>query len=210
MKIAVLAASGRVGQLIVKEALSRGIETTAFIRDENKKVTNVNNVVKDIFDLTFDDIKEYDVIIDAFGTWNLDTLNQHQSSLQVLIDILKGKSNRLLVVGGAGSLYVDEAHTLKLMDSDTFPTDWKPLAKNMGLAFENLKMQDDVNWTYLSPSANFDASGARKGTYVVGKDTLLTNAQQESYISYADYAIAMVDEAVNPKFIKQRFTVMSK
>ncbi|OCN03749.1 NADH-flavin reductase [Erysipelotrichaceae bacterium MTC7] len=210
MKIAVLAASGKVGKLLVKEVVSRGIETTAFVRDANKQIPNVTNVVKDIFAITYDDLKEYDVIIDAFGTWSLESLHQHQSSLQVLIDALKGKPNRLLVVGGAGSLYLDDTHTQKLMDSDTFPEDWKPLAQQMGLAFENLKKQNEVNWTYLSPAAIFDANGQRSGTYNIGKDEVMVNHQGDCYISYADYAIAMVDEAVKANHIKQQFTVVSK
>lgn len=210
MKIAVLAASGKQGRKLVEEAHNRGLDVTAFVRNEKKQVENVPNIVKDIFDLSYEDIKDFDVIIDAFGAWGDENVIQHQTSLKHLVDILKGKPNRLLIVGGAGSLYVDSNRRVRLIDTPDFPESGKSLAASMAKAFNRLSTHKDVNWTYVSPSMIFDADGKRTGEYQLGSDELLKNADGKSYISYADYAVAMIDEAENGNHIKERITVGSK
>jgi len=211
MKIAVIGAAGKSGSFIAKEAIARGHEVTAVVRDRSKVNEPKAKVLeKDLFSLTYDDIKENDVIIDAFGAWTEDTLPLHQTSLKHLADILSGKSNRLLVVGGAGSLYVNPEHTLRVMDMPDFPDMFKPLAGNMGAAFDSLRARKDVKWTYISPSANFVADGQRTGKYIAGGEELLVNSKGESQISYADYAIALLDEAENDRHIQTRFTVVSE
>lgn len=211
MKIAIVGASGKAGSRILKEAIARGHEVTAIVRDSAKVNEPKAKVFeKDLFALTYDDIKEYDVIIDAFGAWTEDTLSQHQTSLKHLAGLLSEKKNRLLVVGGAGSLYVDPEKTMRVMDTPDFPDMFKPLAGNMGAAFDALRVRKDVQWTYLSPSANFVADGPRTGKYISGNDNLLVNSKGESQISYADYAIAMIDEAETGKHIQARFTVVSE
>lgn len=211
MKIAVIGASGKSGSLIVKEAIARGHDVTAIVRNPNAHVDpKAKILVKDLFDLTYEDLKPFDVIIDAFAAWTPETLPQHQTSLKHLTDILSGKPNRLLVVGGAGSLYVNPEHTIRLVDSPDFPDEFKPLANNMAKALDQLRTCNDVNWTYLSPAIEFIADGPRTGHYIVGGEQILVNSQGKSQISYADYAIAMIDEAENTKHIKQRFTVATK
>ncbi len=211
MKIAIIGASGKSGGQILREAASRGHDVTAIVHDKSKITEKgVNVLEKDLFSLTYDDIKDNDVIIDALGFWKPETLDQHQTSLKYLADMLSGKPNRLLVVGGAGSLFVDPQHTKRLMDTSDFPPSFKPLATAMGKAFDQLKKRSDVKWTYLSPAADFAADGARTGKYIAGGEELLVNAKGESKISYADYAIAMVDEAENAKHVNARFTVVSE
>ena len=211
MKIAVIGANGKAGSLIVKEALERGHEVTAVVRDSSKvNNTQVKILEKDLFDLTYDDLKENDAVIDAFAVWAEDQLYQHKTSLAHLSDILAEKPVRLLVVGGAGSLYVDPEHKLRLMDTPDFPDMFKPLASNMGEAFDALRTRKDVNWTYLSPSADFSAEGVRTGKYKAGGEELMTNSKGLSTISYADYAIAMLDEAELPNHLQERFTVVSE
>ena len=211
MKIAVIGANGKAGSLIVKEALERGHEITAIVRNGSKiSDMHVKILEKDLFDLTYDDLKENDAVIDAFAVWAEDQLYQHKTSLAHLSDILAEKPVRLLVVGGAGSLYVDPEHKLRLMDTPDFPDMFKPLASNMGEAFDALRTRKDVNWTYLSPSADFSAEGVRTGKYKAGGEELMTNSKGLSTISYADYAIAMLDEAELPKHLQERFTVVSE
>jgi putative NADH-flavin reductase len=210
MKIAVICANGKAGSLITKEAIGRGHDVTAIVRDGGKAIAGASEKVKDLFALTYDDIAEYDVIVDAFGAWTPETLKQHQTSLKHLCDILSGKPNRLLIVGGAGSLYVNPEQTIRVMDTPDFPDMFKPLAKNMGAAFDALKKRNDVKWTYVSPSADFRADGARTGKYKAGGEQLMVDGKGESQISYADYAIAMVDEAESGKHIQSRFTVVSE
>ena len=105
MKLAVVAANGKAGRLIVQEAVDRGLDVTAIVRGENKTVAP-SSIQKDLFDLTKEDIKDFDVIIDAFGTWAEDSLEQHTTSIQHLADLVEGTDKRLLIVGGAGSLYL--------------------------------------------------------------------------------------------------------
>lgn len=209
MKIAIIGANGKAGKLITEEAVRRGHEVTAVIR-QGAAPEGTRALVKDLFSLNYDDLKENDVIIDAFGAWTPETLELHQTSLKHLADLLSGKANRLLVVGGAGSLYVDPEKTVRVMDTPGFPDTFKPLAGNMAAAFDALKVRKDVKWTYLSPAANFVADGSRTGKYTAGGDLLPANSKGESRISYADYAIAMIDEAENGSHTGSRFTVVSE
>lgn len=209
MKLAVVCANGKAGKLIVKEALSRGLDVTAVIRGENQ--TEATQVIqKDLFDLNAEDLKGFDVVVDAFGAWTEDTLPLHSTSLKHLCDILSGTDTRLLVVGGAGSLYVNPEHTACVSDGPDFPDAFKPLAAAMAKALGELRQRSDVKWTYISPAGDFQAEGERTGSYILGGEELTLNEKGESVISYADYAIAMVDEAVNGNHINQRISVVRK
>lgn len=209
MKIAVICANGKAGKLIVKEAVDRGQDVTAVVRTDN--TTAARKVLKkDLFDLTAEDLKDFDVVIDAFGAWTEETLPQHSTSLRHLCDILSGTDVRLLVVGGAGSLYVNPEHTLCVADGADFPDAFKPLAAAMAKALEELRQRTDVKWTYISPAGDFQAEGERTGKYILGGEELTLNEKGESVISYANYAIAMVDEAVNGSHIQQRISVVRR
>ena len=209
MKLAVICANGKAGKLIVKEALDRGLDVTAVVRGENR--TEARQVMqKDLFDLTAGDLKGFDVVIDAFGAWTEDTLPLHSTSLKHLCDILSGTDTRLLVVGGAGSLYVNPEHTAQVMNGPDFPDAFKPLAAAMAKALTELRQRSDVKWTYLSPAGDFQADGERTGQYILGGEELTLNNRGESIISYADYAIAMVDEAVSGRHIQQRISVVRR
>lgn len=207
MKIAVICANGKAGKLIVKEAVDRGLDVTAVVREKN--ATMAQKVLKkDLFDLTAADMKGFDVVIDAFGAWTEETLPQHSTSLKHLCDILSGTDTRLLVVGGAGSLYVNPEHTACVADGPDFPDIFKPLAAAMAKALSELRERGDVKWTYISPAGDFQADGERTGKYILGGEEFTLNSKGESIISYADYAIAMVDEAVNGNNIQKRISVV--
>lgn len=209
MKIAVICANGKAGQLIVKEAVERGLDVTAVVRGENKSEAK-KVIVKDLFDLTAGDLKGFDAVVDAFGAWTPDTLPQHSTSLKHLCDILSGTDTRLLVVGGAGSLYVNTEHTATVAQGENFPEMFKPLASAMAAALGELRQRNDVKWTYISPAGDFRADGERTGKYILGGEELTLNSKGESVISYADYAIAMVDEIEKGNNIHRRFSVVSE
>lgn len=209
MKIAVICANGKQGKLIVQEAVARGADVTAVVRSENQTVAT-NVIKKDLFDLTSADLDGFDVVIDAFGAWTPETLPQHSTSLKHLCDLVSGREVRLLVVGGAGSLYVDAAHTTQVMDGAGFPEIFKPLATHMGKALDELRTRTDVKWTYISPAGDFQADGAKTGKYILGGEELTLNSKGESVISYADYAVAMVDEAFHGNHINQRISVVAE
>lgn len=208
-KIAVVAANGKAGQLIVREAIERGNDVTAFVRSENRTVAE-NVVVKDIMDLTPKDLVGFDAVVDAFGAWTPETLPQHSTTLAHLCDILSGTDTRLLVVGGAGSLYVNPEHTMTVSETPDFLEMFKPLASAMAKALSDLRERDDVRWTYISPAGDFQAEGERTGEYILAGEELTLNDRNESIISYADYAIAMVDEIESGDHIQQRISVVCK
>lgn len=208
MKIAVVAAAGKAGRKIVAEASKQGLDVTAFVRksaeiDGAKKI-----VVKDIFDLTADDLKNFDAVVDAFGAWTPETLPQHSTTLKHLCDILSGTDTRLLIVGGAGSLYTNKEHTAQVMDAPNFPDAFKPLAKAQGKALAELRERNDVKWTFISPAADFQADGESTGKYILAGEEFTLNSAGESVISYADYAVAMVDEIKKGNNIQKRISVL--
>ena len=208
-KIAVVAANGKAGQLIVKEAVSRGMDVTAFVRGENRTAAE-KAVVKDIMDIEAADLAGFDAVVDAFGAWTPETLDQHSTTLAHLCDCVAGTNVRLLVVGGAGSLYVDPEHTMTVSETPDFPDAFKPLAAAMAKALGELRGRDDVKWTYISPAGDFQADGERTGSYILGGEELTLNEAGESVISYADYAIAMVDEIESGDHVQQRISVVRK
>ena len=207
MKIAVAAANGRVAGKVIAEAVNRGFNVTAFGRQENNTLAQTY-VQKDLFDLKAEDLKGFDAVVDAFGAWTEDTLDQHSTSLKYLCDILSGTDTRLLIVGGAGSLYVNPEHTLCVSDGPDFPEAFKPLAAAMAKALGELRLRSDVKWTYISPAGDFQADGERSGKYILSGEELTLNSKGESIISYADYAIAMVDEIEKGSHIQQRISVV--
>ena len=209
MKIAVICANGRAGRLIVKEAVSRELEVTAVVREENQTVAQ-QVLKKDLFDLAAADLTDFDVVIDAFGAWTEDTLFQHSTSLKHLCDILSESNVRLLVVGGAGSLYVNPEHTAVVSDGPDFPPQFLPFAKAQGKALSELRQRNDVKWTFISPAGDFRADGERTGKYILGGEELILNSKGESVISYSDYAIAMIDEAMSGDHVRQRISVVAE
>ncbi|MGN0812873.1 MAG: NAD(P)-dependent oxidoreductase [Candidatus Coproplasma sp.] len=210
-RIAIVCAAGKQGKLLVDEAVSRGYEVTGFVRNGDKVINvKAKKVVKDLFELTREDLSAFDVVINAFGAWTPETLPLHRTSLKHLCDVLGGTNIRLLVVGGAGSLYVDEEHTLQVKDLPDFPDIYKPLANMQSEALSDLRQRSDVKWTFLSPAGNFVADGERTGKYILGGEEYFVNAKGVSEISYADYAIAMIDEVENANNIQKRFSVIGE
>lgn len=210
MKIGIIGASGKAGQLILEEAVTRGHEVTAIVRDKTKvKNTEVAVIEKDVFSLTKNDTAQFDVIVNAFGA-PIGEEQAHVDAGHALIEAVKGTDTRIIVVGGAGSLYVDEKKTLRVIDTPDFPDAFKPTANGQARNFSELQTTTDVTWTFISPSAVFDADGKRTGSYQTGKDQLLVNSKGDSYISYADYAVAVLDEIENPQHINERFTVVGE
>ena len=208
MKIAVAAANGRVAQLVVKEAQDRGFEVTAFGRGDENKSGATNYIKKDIMEITKEDLEGFDAVVDGFGAWKEEELDGHVKTSQHLCDILSGTDTRLLIVGGAGSLYVDPEHTTQVKDGEDFPAIYLPLANAQGIELEKLRERDDVKWTFMSPAGDFQADGERTGKYILAGEELTLNSKGESIISYADYAIAMVDEIEKGDHIRQRISVV--
>lgn len=209
-KIGVIGATGQAGSRIAQEAKTRGHEVVAIVRNTSKLTDPSLNVIeKDIFELTSEDIKGFDVIVNAFGA-PFGEEHLHVDAGNKLIDLLKATPNtRLIVVGGAGSLFVDEEKQLRVVDTPNFPDLFKPTASNQLKNLLVLQDTKDITWTFMSPSANF-AVGERTGSYQKGLDHLLVNSKGESYVSYEDFAVAVIDEIEQPQHLNQRFTVVSE
>lgn len=211
MKIGIIGATGKAGSLIVKEANKRGHEVTAIVRNAAKlSEEKVAVLEKDIFALKAEDLQVFDVIVNAFGA-PAGQEHLHVDAGRVLIQAVQGAPDtRLIVVGGAGSLFVDEAQTVRLNETPEFPKEYFPTASNQAKNLEDLQNTSDIKWTFISPAAFFNPDGKRTGSYQKGKDNLIVNSKGDSYVSYADYAVAVLDEIEHPQHINERFTLVSE
>ena len=209
MNIAIIGANGKSGANLVKEALKQGYDVTAIVRNKEYKNEGVKVVYKDIFELTKADLTGFDAVISAFAAWSEKTFPLHKKVAAHLVNLLEGTNTRLIVALGAGTLFVDSKGTM-LMDTPDFPAAYMGVAKATAESYFVLKGSANVLWTYVSPAADYDENGARTGKYVLGGDDLILNSQNESYISYADLALAIIDELKNKKFIQKRFNAVGE
>ena len=208
--IAVVAGDGRVARKVITEAVNRGWDVTAFGRKDENTGDAQTYVKKDILDLTREDLEGFDAVVDAFGAWTPETFHLHGETLQHLLDILAGTDVRLVYVGGAGSLYVNPEHTLQVYQTPDFPAEFVPLATAQVGTLAQIRPVKDVKWTYISPAGDFQADGERTGEYILAGEELTLNDRGESIISYADYAIALVDEIESGNHIHERISVVRK
>ena len=185
------------------------MSVTAVVRNENKTLAQAV-LKKDIFELTASDLARFDAVVDAVGFRSSENLVKHETSLKHLADILSGTETALFVVGGAGSLYMDETHTRQLQDTLDFPEAYKPLATSMAKGLAALRQRQDVRWVYVSPAALFDAEGEKTGDYQVAGELFETNQAGESHISYADYALGLVDLIAEGTYGRERISLLSK
>ena len=209
MKVAIIGANGKTGVNLVKEALKQGYDVTAIVRNKEYKNGDVKVVYKDVFELTKADLAGFDAVISAFAAWTPEAFPLHKKVAKHLADALSGTKTRLLVIGGAGTLYVDDKGTMA-MDTPDFPPEYMGVARATAESFFELKGRTDVLWTYVSPAGEYDDQGARTGKYVLGNDHVILNSQNESYISYADLAIAIIDDLKNRNFVQKRFTAVGQ
>lgn len=210
-KVLILGANGKSGSALVEEALRQGHEVTAVARKADYANSAVKRVIhKDILELTKEDLSGFDAVISAFAAWTPETFPLHKKVAEHLCSLLAGTPTRLLVVGGAGTLYTDESLKTRVMDTPAFPAAWQGVAKATAESFDVLKASSGVRWTYVSPAGDYDANGRRSGAYELGGDVIKVNSKGESYISYADLAIAIIDEVKNGAFINKRFTAVGE
>lgn len=204
--VAVVSANGKVGRLVVEEAVKRGYDVTAVVRSSNTSAAQ-HVITKDLFALTADDLKGFDVVVSAFGNFNAEP-DTFEKVYKHLADILGGTSTRLIVVGGAGSLYADKEHTKQIADMEPLVSSpYFALASSQRNGLTELRKHDDVNWIFISPAADFQAEGERKGSYTLAGEEFTTDADGNSAISYADYATALVDIIEQNKLNRERVSV---
>ena len=211
MKIVVIGATGFVGSAILQEALQRGHEVTAIVRDPGKlkphpklhpQKADVQNK-GEVAGL----VAGHDAVISAFnpGWSNPDIYNEQVKGTRSIIHgVKKAGVKRLLFVGGAGSLEVKPG--VQSVDLPGFPAEYKQGALATREALNMLRKETSLEWSFLSPSADM-SPGQRTGKFRLGTDQLLKDANGESRISVQDYAMAMIDEVEKPTHVRQRFTV---
>ena len=215
MNVLLIGATGYVGSAILNELVARGHNVTAIVREVGKleETAQVKPVVADATDpeAVAKIAEGKDAVISAYNPgWK--NPRQYEETLENYPKIVEGVRRsgvkRLLIVGGAGTLFVKPG--LRLVDTGSLPEAWLPGVKSLGEFYLNYLTQvKDLDWIFLSPAANLGnlQKGTRTGKYRVGKDDLLVDAEGNSFISVEDYAVAMVDELEKPAHHYERFTV---
>ena len=200
-KIAIIGATGRAGSQLLEEAMRRGHSVTAIARHASKIGARDGVVTKEV------DINDARALQDAVAGNDVVLSAAHfstQPAAAIIEPVKKAGIKRLLFVGGAGSLLLPD--DTKVIESPGFPEEYKPEASAGGVYLDTLRAEKDLDWSFLSPSADF-VEGERTGKFRLGTDDLLVDSDGNSSISFADFAIAMLDEVETPKHSRQRFTV---
>jgi hypothetical protein len=214
MKVALIGGTGFVGSALLTELLARGHQVTALARNTGKYApqTGLSVAAADVLDAAqvAAAVAGADAVVSAYnpGWTNPAIQTEFVKGSQAITDGVKRAGvKRLLVVGGAGSLYV--APGLQLIDTPQFPAEYKAGAEGARQALALLRQETALDWTFISPPVGL-APGERTGNYRTGADDVLMNGEQPAGISVADLAVAIVDEVEKPRHVRARFTVASK
>jgi putative NADH-flavin reductase len=210
MKVAVYGAAGMIGSRIVAEALRRDHPVSALVRTPGKlglKDAGLTEIKADVADprQVVELVRGHDAVICAVSPRNEQGPQMMPlAALSLAYGLPRAGVKRLLFVGGAGSLEV--APGKRLMDTPLFPEAYKTEAKAQAEALAILRLQDQLEWTYLSP-AGVIQPGERTGVFRVGGEHLLIDAKGQSRISAEDYAVALINELEQGRHLRQRITV---
>lgn len=211
MKIALIGASGFVGSAVLQEALNRGHQVTGIVRHPEKLLPQptLTAVAADAYDAEAlsGQLTDHDAVIHAFNPgWGTPDIRQRfvQGTQAIYAAVKQAAVKRLLVVGGAGSLYV--APGLQLLDTADFPADYKEGAEGARQALQLIQSETALDWSFISPPAHLHP-GKRTGQFRLGSDQLLMFGEAPAGIAVTDLAVAIIDELENPQHIRQRFTV---
>jgi len=212
MKVALIGASGFVGKAVLNELLHKGHQVTAIVRnagglESQNGLTIVQADATDV-DALANAVKGNDAVISAFNAgWTNPNLYDDflKGSKAIQAGVKKSGVERLLVVGGAGSLYINGN---QLVDSPDFPAEYKAGAKAARDYLNEIKKETELDWVFISPAIEMHpgTSGIRKGTYRTGGDNPVFDENGRSIISVEDIAVAIADELEQPQHSRQRFT----
>lgn len=208
MKIALLAASGNIGQRILREALQRGHQVVAVVRDPSKisPAESLTVAQADFQNVTSvaTAIAGSDAVVSAYGS-HTDPESLLRVTKAILAAMRETGVSRYIAVGGAGGLRVASGE--RVIDDPNFPAAWKPAAEIQIQAYEALVADaSDLDWTFFAP-AGLIQPGERTGKFRTESDNLVVDEKGESHISTEDYAVALVDELENPRYLRSRMTV---
>ena len=212
--VVLIGATGFVGSAVLNELLSRGHKVTAVVRNATKlpKNDNLTAVEEDVanVDALANIAKGKDAVISAYnpGWGNPDIKRLTEENYPKIVEAVKKSGvGRLLIVGGAGTLFVKPG--LRVVDSGAIPAEIMDAVRSLGDFYLNyLTKEHDLDWVFFSPAGAFDEKGERTGKFRLGKDDLIIDpVTNSSHISVQDYAVAMVDELEKPAHHKERFTI---
>ena len=211
--VLLIGATGFVGSAVLNELVSRGHKVTAVVRNIEKlaKSDLVDAVKEDVANV--DAIAKLaegkDAIISAYnpGWTNPDIATLITENYPKILEAAKKSGvERLLIVGGAGTLFC--APGLRVVDSGAIPEEIMGGVRPLGDFYLNTLMNEkNIDWVFFSPAGVFDPQGKKTGNYRLGKDDLIVDAEGNSHISVQDYAVAMVNELEKPAHHKERFTI---
>ncbi|TAK74827.1 MAG: NAD(P)-dependent oxidoreductase [Aquabacterium sp.] len=211
MKLALIGATGFVGSAVLPELLSRGHQVTVLARQPSKIEARpgLTAVQADVLDAAqvARAVAGHDAVVSAYNAgWKNPDLHDEflRGTRAVFAGLKQAGVRRLLVVGGAGSLYV--APGVQLVDTPEFPAEWKQGALAAREALNLIRKEDALEWTFLSPPV-FLAPGERRGAFRVGGEEVLFDGDKPAGISVADLAVAIANEIEQPQHLRQRFTV---
>ncbi|KJW13306.1 NAD(P)-dependent oxidoreductase [Levilactobacillus spicheri] len=201
MKLAIIGATGKTGQAVLRVAQQRHLDVMAIVRNAAHLTVDVPTIEKDLFELTAANLVPFDVVLCTFASGkksDYPRVNQH------LVDLLTGTTTRLIVVGSGATLFADERRTKTV--GNQLPIIMRYSSREH-LKARQILQDSRINWTYMAPPMNYLPAGAATGNYQLGHDVLLYDQQGNSSISYADMAIALVDEMEHPQYERQLMTV---
>ena len=207
MNILVIGANGKAGRRIVEKALKAGHQVTGVVRREGA-IEGIPTIVKDALQLTKQELTQFDVVVNATSAFTPDMYHLPADLTLLLVKALANTNTRLIAIGGAGSLYVDEDHTVQLNDTPEFPPEFLGRSKTHGKSDDILRKFSNVDWTMFTPPPILDAEGPESNDYVLGNENIILNKEGKPYISYDTFAQILVDEINNHKFGRQRFTAV--
>ena len=211
--VLLIGATGFVGSAVLNELVSRGHKVTAVVR-------NIEKLAKsDLVDAVKEDVANVnaiaklaegkDAIISAYnpGWTNPDIATLISENYPKILEAAKKSGvERLLIVGGAGTLFC--APGLRVVDSGAIPAEIMGGVRPLGdFSLNTLMNENDIDWVFFSPAGVFDQEGKKTSNYRLGKDDLIVDAEGNSHISVQDYADAMVNELEKPAHHKERFTI---
>lgn len=212
-KVVLIGATGFVGSAILNELVERGHEVTAVVRNVEKLPKNalVKPVKEDVGneDAIAKLLEGKDAVISAYNPgWTNPNITQETivNYRHILAAAKKSGIGRLLIVGGAGTLFC--APGVRILETGVLPNEIMNGVVALGYVYLNmLSNEKELDWVFFSPAGTFDEKGERTGKFRLGKNDLVVDAEGNSHISVQDYAVAMVDELEKPAHHKERFTI---